>query len=85
MRGIVVRIEYALIGNGLIVREDLNGLIKVVNPKITSTKCPFCHTKMIEVGYRRFKCTKCVFEEDGDTIAIINLSKMGVPCPPNDQ
>ncbi|WP_291999722.1 hypothetical protein [Caldivirga sp.] len=30
MRGIVVRIEYALIGDELIVREDLNGLIKAL-------------------------------------------------------
>ncbi|MFP3242854.1 zinc ribbon domain-containing protein, partial [Caldisphaera sp.] len=41
----------------------------------TSSICPICGSKLIEVGYRRFKCTKCGFEADRDTIAVINIEK----------
>ncbi|MFP3241592.1 zinc ribbon domain-containing protein, partial [Caldisphaera sp.] len=47
--------------------------IAVINPKGTSSICPICGSKLIEVGYRRFKCTKCGFEADRDTIAVINI------------
>jgi len=117
-RTAVRNVKHARENKALIVREDLNGLIKalrrlpknhrvrlillgyrrlaywidweakkhgvpvkVVNPRGTSTKCPFCHTKMIKVGYRRLKCPRCGFEEDRDIIAIINLSKMGGALP----
>ncbi len=54
-----------------------------VNPRGTSTTCPYCHTKMVNVGYRKFKCPICGFKTDRDTIAVLNLisrhlSQMGV-------
>ncbi|MFP3241698.1 RNA-guided endonuclease TnpB family protein, partial [Caldisphaera sp.] len=47
----------------------------IINPKGTSSICPICGSKLVEVGYRRFKCTKCGFEADRDTIAVINIEK----------
>jgi IS605 OrfB family transposase len=54
----------------------------VVDPAGTSSTCPRCGTKLVEVGHRRLKCPKCGFEADRDTIAVLNiekraLSKMG--------
>jgi len=46
-----------------------------VEPKGTSTKCPRCSSKMRENGYRVFKCLRCGFEADRDTVAILNIEK----------
>jgi len=56
----------------------------VVDPKGTSTTCPRCGSKLAENGCRRLKCTKCGFEADRDTVAVLNIekkaiSKMGGP------
>jgi len=51
-----------------------HGLVVVkVNPRGTSTTCPYCNIKMISTGYRKFRCLICGFESDRDTIAVINL------------
>jgi IS605 OrfB family transposase len=55
--------------------------VKVVSPKGTSTTCPVCGAKMVEVGYRKLRCPRCGFEGDRDVIAVINLSKMGGVLP----
>jgi len=54
----------------------------VVEPAGTSSTCPRCGAKLVEVGYRRLRCPNCGLEGDRDTIAILNiegraLSKMG--------
>jgi len=49
--------------------------IAVINPKGTSSICPICGSKLVENGYRRFKCPKCGFEADRDTIAVLNIEK----------
>jgi IS605 OrfB family transposase len=46
-----------------------------VDPAGTSTTCPKCGAKLVEVGHRRLKCPVCGLEEDRDTIAIMNLVK----------
>ena len=56
-------------------------LVKV-DPRGTSTTCPYCHAKMVSTGYRRLRCPRCRFEADRDTIAVLNLiskhvSRMG--------
>jgi len=55
-----------------------------VNPSGTSTTCPRCGSKMVQVedpviGKRTMVCTnpKCGFKEDRDTVAIMNLAKRG--------
>jgi len=54
----------------------------VVDPAGTSTTCPRCGTKLVEVGHRRLRCPNCGLEADRDVIAMLNierraLSKMG--------
>ncbi|MFP3264798.1 MAG: RNA-guided endonuclease TnpB family protein [Acidilobus sp.] len=54
----------------------------VVDPADTSSTCPRCGTKLVEVGHRRLRCPRCGLEADRDTIAILNieeraLSQMG--------
>jgi len=54
----------------------------VVDPAGTSTTCPRCGAKLVEVGHRRLRCPRCGLEADRDAIAILNierraLSKMG--------
>jgi len=56
--------------------------VVAVDPRDTSTRCPRCGGKMRENGYRVFKCLRCGFEADRDTVAVLNievkaLSKMG--------
>ncbi|MFP3242658.1 RNA-guided endonuclease TnpB family protein [Caldisphaera sp.] len=47
----------------------------VINPKGTSSICPICGSKLVEVNYRKLKCPKCGFEANRDTIAVINIEK----------
>jgi len=54
----------------------------VVDPADTSSTCPRCGAKLVEVGYRRLRCPKCGLEGDRDSIAVLNieeraLGKMG--------
>jgi len=46
-----------------------------VDPRGTSTTCPRCGAKLVEVGHRRLRCPAGHLEEDRDTIAIMNLVK----------
>jgi len=54
-------------------REGL-AIVKL-EPRGTSSTCPRCGAKLVDSGYRRKKCPRCGFEEDRDTIAILNLLK----------
>jgi IS605 OrfB family transposase len=64
-------------------QAEKNGVpILIVDPAGTSSTCPRCGTKLVEVGHRRLRCPRCGLEADRDTIAILNiegraLSKMG--------
>ena len=54
----------------------------MVDPRGTSSRCPRCGAKLVEVGHRRLRCPNCGLEADRDTIVILNiegraLSKMG--------
>ncbi len=81
-RTALIMLSYRRLAQWIDWEAEKHGVpIKVVNPRGTSTTCPFCHTKMIEVRYRRLKCPRCGFEEDRDIIAVINLSKMGGALP----
>ena len=44
-----------------------------VDPMNTSTRCPRCSSKMKENDYRVFKCPRCGFEADRDTVAVLNI------------
>jgi len=62
---------------------EKNGVpIIVVEPRGTSSTCPVCSSKLAENGYRRLRCSRCGFEADRDTVAVLDiekraLSKMG--------
>jgi transposase, IS605 OrfB family, central region len=64
-------------------QAEKNGVpLFVVEPAGTSSTCPRCGTKLVEVGHRRLRCPRCGLEADRDSIAILNierraLSKMG--------
>jgi len=47
----------------------------VVDPAGTSTTCPRCGAKLVEVGHRRLRCPNCGLEADRDTIAILNIER----------
>jgi len=52
--------------------------IVVVKPKGTSSTCPICNSKLKENGYRKLKCSRCGFEGDRDTIAVLNIEKRAI-------
>jgi len=55
---------------------EKNGVpLIVVDPKNTSTTCPRCNTKLNENGYRKMKCSRCGFEANRDTVAVLNIEK----------
>jgi len=57
-------------------------LVVVVNPRGTSTTCPFCGARLVETGHRYMRCPKCGFEADRDVVAVFNIEKraqMGGP------
>jgi IS605 OrfB family transposase len=64
-------------------QAEKNGVpLFVVDPAGTSSTCPRCGTKLMEVGHRRLRCPRCGLEADRDSIAVLNiegraLSKMG--------
>jgi len=47
----------------------------IINPRGTSSICPICGSKLVEISYRKLKCNKCGFEANRDTIAVINIEK----------
>jgi len=47
--------------------------IAKVNPRGTSSTCPRCGAKLVEVGHRRLRCPRCGLEGDRDVIATINI------------
>ena len=59
-------------------QAEKHGLIvQFVNPRYSSTTCPKCGTRMVEVGHRWFVCPHCGYENDRDVIAIVNLNGRG--------
>jgi len=57
-------------------QAEKNGVpLFVVDPADTSSTCPRCGTKLVEVGYRRLRCPNCGLEADRDSIAILNIER----------
>jgi len=57
-------------------------LVVVVDPRGTSTTCPFCGARLVEVRPRWMYCSKCGFEGDRDVVAVFNIERraqMGGP------
>jgi putative transposase len=72
---------YSRLAKWIIILAKLNGVPYVfVDPRGTSTTCPRCGAKMVQVedpviGKRTMYCPKCGLKEDRDTVALINLVK----------
>jgi transposase len=49
-------------------------IVEFVNPKYSFVSCTKCEQKMMEVGYRYFRCPSCGYENDRDVIAVMNLN-----------
>ncbi|EZQ11351.1 transposase [Candidatus Acidianus copahuensis] len=54
-----------------------------VPPRYTSTRCPYDGEEMVEVGHRTFRCKKCGFQADRDSIARLNLLRRGSSDAPH--
>ena len=74
-------LAYSRLAKWIIILAKLNGVPYVfVDPRGTSTTCPRCGAKMVQVedpviGKRTMYCPNCGFKEDRDTVALINLVK----------
>jgi putative transposase len=61
-----------------IEEECLEGGVPVakVDPKGTSSRCPFCSSKLMRGNAsRRLKCSKCGVEMGRDVVAVMNIEK----------
>jgi hypothetical protein len=76
VKDIIELIPYYWLDKWIIALAMLNWVpYERIDPKGTSTTCPNCGAKLVEVGHRRLRCPVCHFEEDRDTIAVMNLRK----------
>jgi len=82
-RTALIMLGYRRLGFWIDWQAEKGGVpLFVVDPADTSSTCPRCGAKLVEVGYRRLRCPRCGLEADRDTIAILNiegraLGKMG--------
>ena len=72
---------YSKLARSIITLAKIYGVPYVfVDPRGTSTTCPKCGAKMVQVedpviGKRTMYCPNCGFKEDRDTLALINLTE----------
>jgi len=82
-RTALIALGYRRLGYWIDWQAEKSGVpLFVVEPAGTSSTCPRCGTKLVEAGHRRLRCSRCGFEADRDSIAVLNierraLSKMG--------
>ncbi len=50
--------------------------IPIEKKRLPSTLCPYCHTQLIENGYRKLKCPRCGREYDRDIIPILHAKEI---------
>jgi len=75
-RAALIALGYRRLGYWIDWQAEKNGVpLFVVEPAGTSSTCPRCGARLVEVGYRRLRCPRCGFEADRDTIAILNIEK----------
>jgi len=72
----LIALGYRKLGFWIDWQAEKNGVpLFVVEPAGTSSTCPRCGTKLVEIGYRRLRCPKCGLEADRDSIAILNIER----------
>ncbi|MFP3171799.1 MAG: zinc ribbon domain-containing protein, partial [Acidilobus sp.] len=82
-RTALIMLGYRRLGFWIDWQAEKGGVpLFVVDPADTSSTCPRCGAKLVEVGSRRLRCPRCGFEADRDSIAVLNiegrvLSQMG--------
>ena len=50
--------------------------VRYVNPKGTSSRCPWCGGKLRNPEWHRVRCPRCGYEADRDVVACLNMLKM---------
>jgi putative transposase len=78
LNGRIHRWSYRRIQQILEYTTRLHGLnVKHVDPRNTSRMCPMCGGELTPSlnECRLMRCRECVLEEDGDVIAVKNLTK----------
>ena len=79
----LIALGYRRLGYWIDWQAEKNGVpLLVVDSAGTSSTCPRCGARLVEVSHRRMRCPRCGLEADRDSIAILNierraLSKMG--------
>ena len=67
-RGMIKAIEEKCLERGVPVDK--------INPKNTSSTCPFCNSKLMRGNApRQLKCPRCGFKAGRDIVAVLNLEK----------
>ncbi|ADG91046.1 RNA-guided endonuclease InsQ/TnpB family protein [Thermosphaera aggregans] len=67
-RGMVKAIEEKCLERGVLVVK--------VDPRDTSSTCPFCNSKLVRGNApRQLKCPRCGFRAGRDVVAVLNLEK----------
>ena len=75
-RTALIALGYRRLGFWLDWQAEKNGVpLFVVDPTDTSSTCPRCGTKLVEVGHRRLRCPRCGLEADRDTVAVLNIER----------
>ena len=70
--------QYRRIQYWILWQAEKHGLlVQFINPRYSSTTCPKCGTRMVEVGHRWLVCPHCGYENDRDVIAVVNLNGRG--------
>ena len=75
-RTALIMLGYRRLGSWLDWQAEKNGVpILIVDPAGTSSTCPRCGAKLVEVGHRMLRCPSCGFEADRDTVAVLNIER----------
>jgi putative transposase len=69
-------LSYRRLGHWIDWQCEKQGVpVITVNPRGTSSTCPICGSRLVVNSHRNLRCSRCGFEADRDTIAVLNIEK----------